>query len=103
MNAALKIWVVIACVLSVGGCASGVGQYSGARHLSPTQCRDLAALRHGAPLTRERNASEMGALEAAGYRPEWADDDPYYPDDLQAAQRLVDEWYATECANGAAD
>jgi hypothetical protein len=40
--------------------------------------------------------SELGALRKAGYDPSpWYD--PYYPDDLQGAQRLVDYWFQTEC------
>jgi hypothetical protein len=40
---------------------------------------------------------ELAALERAGYHPEWSLD-PYYPADLQAAQRQVNIWYQTECA-----
>jgi hypothetical protein len=39
----------------------------------------------------------MAALERAGYHPGWFNDDPYYPADLEAAQRQVDIWYETEC------
>ena len=31
----------------------------GTAHLSTTQCRDLAALRNNAPITPERNRSEL--------------------------------------------
>ena len=34
-------------------------------------------------------------LRKAGYDPSPFWDDPYYPEDLQAAQRLVDYWYRT--------
>jgi hypothetical protein len=47
-------------------------------------------------MTRSRNESELSALEAAGYHPGWSLD-PYYPDDLQAAQRQVGEWFSIEC------
>ena len=40
--------------------------------------------------------SELAALEMAGYHPEWRFD-PYYPADLESAQRQVDFWYRTEC------
>ncbi|OTP70638.1 hypothetical protein PAMC26510_13810 [Caballeronia sordidicola] len=40
--------------------------------------------------------SELAALEKAGYHPGWFFD-PYYPADLQAAQRQVNIWYATDC------
>jgi hypothetical protein len=80
----------------LAGCVTS-GQQQGARTpLSPTQCGDLTALRQQAPLTRERNDSEMAALEEAGYRPKWGFD-PYYPRDLDIAQRRVDSWYQAEC------
>jgi len=44
-----------------------------------------------------QHQSELGALRKAGYDPSPWYDDPYYPDDLQAAQRLVDDWFQTEC------
>lgn len=87
------------CVLalSLTGCVMSSVQPGPRAHLTPTQCSDLTALRHHEPLTRERNASEIAALREAGYDPSPLFDDPYYPDDLQAAQRLVDYWYQTEC------
>jgi hypothetical protein len=91
-----KIWATLpALALSLAGCAAG-GMPEGVTHLSATQCRDLAELRNNAPLTRERNLSELAALREAGYDPSpWFD--PYYPEDLQAAQRQVDRWYQAEC------
>jgi len=41
---------------------------------------------------------ELAALRKAGYDPSPFGYDPYYPEDLQAAQRLVDYWYRMECA-----
>lgn len=79
----------------VGGVPQGAPQ-SGP-HLSPTECRDLAALRSNAPPTMAQHQSELAALRKAGYDPSPWYDDPYYPDDLQAAQRLVDYWFNTEC------
>jgi hypothetical protein len=65
-------------------------------HLSALQCRDLAALKSNAPPTPERNSSELAALRKAGYDPSrWFD--PYYPEDLQAAQLEVDCWFQAEC------
>jgi hypothetical protein len=85
-----------ALAILLAGCATG-GMQQGARsHLSPAQCSDLTALRNHAPLTHERNMSELAALEDAGYRPAWGFD-PYYPSDLQAAQNQVDQWYQAEC------
>ncbi|MBN3761851.1 DUF4148 domain-containing protein [Burkholderia sp. Ac-20365] len=81
--------------LALAGCAAGSMQQA-TTHLSPTQCRDLAELRNNAPPTPQRNRSELAALRQAGYDPSrWYD--PYYPDDLQAAQRQVDRWFQTEC------
>jgi hypothetical protein len=99
----LKIWPMLpALAFLLAGCAAG-GMQEGARtHLSPAQCRDLTALRNHAPLTHERNISELAALEEAGYRPAWGFD-PYYPSDLQAAQSQVDRWYQTECQQAQSD
>jgi hypothetical protein len=87
--------MLAALVLLLAGCAAG-GKPESTSHLSATQCRDLAALRNNAPPTPERNRSELAALRQAGYDPsKWFD--PYYPDDLQAAQRQVDRWFVAEC------
>ncbi|MBN3756344.1 DUF4148 domain-containing protein [Paraburkholderia sp. Tr-20389] len=83
--------------LLLAGCAVATGGASqSGPHLSPTECRDLAALRSNAPPTMAQHRSELAALRKAGYDPSpWYD--PYYPEDLQAAQRLVDYWFKTEC------
>jgi hypothetical protein len=86
--------IVLALLLT--GCAGSTVPQSGT-NLSPTECRDLAALRTNAPPTRAQHLSELTALRKAGYNPSPWNDDPYYPDDLQAAQRLVDHWFETEC------
>lgn len=83
-------------VLLLTGCVAGGVPQSGP-HLSPTECRDLAALRSNAPPTMAEHRSELAALRKAGYDPSPWNDDPYYPEDLQAAQRLVDYWFETEC------
>jgi hypothetical protein len=84
-----------ALALSLAGCATGDGS-PGARHLSATQCRDLTALRDHALVTAARNLSELAALRSAGYDPSRFYD-PYYPDDLQQAQRQIELWYQAEC------
>ncbi|MEA3087927.1 MAG: hypothetical protein QOC89_5624 [Paraburkholderia sp.] len=96
METPLKKWPMLsALVLLLAGCATGGSQQSAA-HLSAAQCIDLAALRSNAPPTPERNRSELAALRKAGYDPSrWFD--PYYPEDLQAAQRQVDRWFQAEC------
>jgi hypothetical protein len=88
--------ILPALMLLLAGCAAGPGPYSGP-HLSPIECRDLAALRTNAPATMAQHHSELAALRKAGYDPSPWSDDPYYPEDLQAAQRLVDYWFETEC------
>jgi len=86
-----------ALVSALAGCTVAVPQQGGT-HLSPTECRDLTALRSNAPPTMKQHQSELAALRKAGYDPSpWYD--PYYPEDLQAAQRLVDHWYQSDCQN----
>jgi hypothetical protein len=85
-------------LLLTGYAAAGVPQ--GAPHLSPTECRDLAAIRSNAPRTKSQHQSELSALRKAGYDPRPWNDDPNYPDDLHAAQRLVDHWFQTDCQQG---
>jgi hypothetical protein len=97
-----------ALALMLTGCAAAggpqtgpqTGSQSGAQsgfHLSPTECRDLAAIRSNAPRTRAQQQSELSALRKAGYNPSPWNDDPNFPEDLHAAQRLVDHWFKTEC------
>ncbi|MEM5383184.1 DUF4148 domain-containing protein [Paraburkholderia phymatum] len=85
-----------ALALLLAGCAAGGVPQSGP-HLSPTECRDLAALRSNAPPTTAQHHSELAALRKAGYNPSPWNDDPNFPEDLHAAQRLVDHWFETEC------
>ncbi|MCP3720928.1 MULTISPECIES: DUF4148 domain-containing protein [Paraburkholderia] len=85
-----------ALALLLTGCAAGGVQQSGP-HLSPTECRDLAALKSDPPGTKAQRQSEIAALRKAGYDPSPWNDDPNYPDDLHAAQRLVAHWFETDC------
>jgi len=87
---------LIVSVLLLTGCVAAGMPQSG-RHLSPTQCRDLAALRRNASPTMAQHRSELAALREAGYDPSPWYDDPYYPEDLEAAQRVVNYWFETEC------
>jgi hypothetical protein len=82
-------------LLLTGYAAAGVPQ-SGP-HLSPTECRDLAAIRSNAPRTKSQHRSELSALRKAGYNPSAWNGNPHYPEDLHAAQRQVDHWYETDC------
>jgi hypothetical protein len=97
MKNANRLWPMLpALVLCLAACSTGGTQAGTRPHLTATQCRDLTDMRNRAPVTHERNMSELAALEEAGYHPGWLFD-PYYPADLQAAQRQVDIWYRTEC------
>jgi hypothetical protein len=90
-----KIWpIIFAVTISLADIAAG-GTAEGATHLSEKECRDLAAIKNHAPVTRERNHSEMAALRKAGYDPKRFD--PHYPKNLHAAQHQVDRWYQAEC------
>jgi hypothetical protein len=91
-----KRLVLAVLPLLLTGCVVGGMQQAGP-HLTPTECRDLAALRSNAPPTMAEHQSELAALRRAGYDPSPWSDDPYYPEDLQDAQRLVDYWFQTEC------
>jgi hypothetical protein len=82
--------------IALSGCVSNGEQAGQTLHLNAVQCRDLTALRHGMPLTSQRNGSELAALETARYHPEWSLE-PNYPGDLQAAQEQVNRWYETDC------
>ena len=81
--------------LLAGYAAAGV-PHSGP-HLTATECRDLAATKSNAPRTRSQHRSELSALRKAGYNPAPWHDDPNYPANLHAAQRLVDQWVESEC------
>jgi hypothetical protein len=97
MKNANKAWPIFpTLVLLLAACATGGMQAGTWTHLSAVQCRDLTEIRNKAPVSHERNMSELAALEKAGYHPGWFFD-PYYPADLEAAQRQVDIWYETEC------
>ncbi|GAB7524868.1 hypothetical protein [Paraburkholderia sp. 2C] len=94
-NSLTTLPILLASAFSLVGCvAGGTTATEGGSHLSATQCSDLAALKSGSS-TPERNRSELAALRAAGYDP--LRFDPYYPSNLQAAQRQVDRWYQQEC------
>ena len=76
---------------------AAVGAPQGGRHLTPTECRDLAEIKSNAPPTKSQHKSELSALRKTGYNPSPWHDDPHYPANLHAAQRLVDQWFETEC------
>lgn len=104
MNGTLKTLtrlLPLACLLT--GCVigqmppPGAGVLPPGRHLTDVECRDLAALKTNTNPTMAQHQVELGALRKAGYDPSPFWDDPYYPEDLQYAQRLVDYWFRTEC------
>jgi hypothetical protein len=91
--AALSLLASVSLLL---GCATR-GMPPTGKHLSPAECRDLAALRANPHPTFGEHQSELVALRKAGYNPSPWYDDPYYPEDIQAAQRLVEYWFQTQC------
>ncbi len=101
MNKPSGTWPML-CVIApvLAACAAGSVEAGTQRHLSATQCSDLTAIRGGFPITRGSNMSELAALEQAGYHPEWSLD-PFYPADLEAAQRQVSIWYEVDCRQDA--
>jgi Domain of unknown function (DUF4148) len=94
MKNANKGWPMLpALMLLLAACATGGMQAGTQTHLSAAQCRDLTEIKNKAPVTHERNMSELAALEKAGYHPGWFFD-PYYPADLEAAKRHVNIWWS---------
>lgn len=91
-----KCLTLAGLALLLTGCAAAGAPQSGP-HLSPTECSDLAALRSNPSPSKAQRQSELSALRKAGYNPSPWSDDPNYPDDLNAAQRLVDHWFQTDC------
>ncbi|WP_248324165.1 MULTISPECIES: DUF4148 domain-containing protein [unclassified Caballeronia] len=79
------------------GNAAAADVSQGGRHLTATECRDLSAMKNKQPPTKTQHRSELSALRKAGYNPAPWHDDPHYPANLHAAQRLVDQWFETEC------
>jgi len=70
MKNANKAWPMLpALVLLLTACATGGMQAGSGTHLSAMECRDLTEIRNKAPVTHERNMSELSALEKAGYHP----------------------------------
>ncbi|WP_408416362.1 hypothetical protein [Paraburkholderia strydomiana] len=57
--------------LLLADCTTGGMQTGTQTQLSATQCRVLTEIRNKAPATRERNISELAALEQAGYHPDY--------------------------------
>ena len=97
MDKTAKVLLLSLAIASLlGGCVVGERPPPG-RHLTATECRDLGALRAGGNTTLAEHQAEVGVLRKAGYDPSPFWDDPYYPDDLQNAQRLEDYWFRTEC------
>jgi hypothetical protein len=97
VDAKAKYWLIaFASASLLAGCAVGEMPPPG-RYLTDRECHDLTALRTNASPTMAEHQSELAALRKAGYDPSPFWDDPYYPEDLQYAQRLVDYWYQHEC------
>lgn len=69
MRRAPGVWLVFAApVLLLAGCAAGGSPYAGP-HLSPTECRDLAAFRTNAPpTTAQFHSGDTPGYERASQR-----------------------------------
>ena len=93
-----RLFVAFASAPLLASCVAVGEMPPPGRYLTDRECRDLTALRTNANPTMAEHQSELAALRKAGYDPSPFWDDPYYPEDLQAAQRLVDYWYRMECA-----
>jgi hypothetical protein len=64
--------------------------------LTPQQCNDYPFVKTQGPLTHRQVIQELKELEAFGYQPTLGND-PYYPDDINAAQALLWKEYARDC------
>ncbi|WP_028225539.1 DUF4148 domain-containing protein [Paraburkholderia ferrariae] len=58
-----------------------------------------ATAQENQPLTRAQVRAQLVELEQAGYRPSLGFD-PYYPDDIQAAERKVAAQHAAQAQQG---
>ena len=64
----MKNILALSAALLLAGCVAGGMPYTGP-HLTPIECRDLAALKTNAPPTMAQHQSELAAFEESGLRP----------------------------------
>jgi Domain of unknown function (DUF4148) len=65
-------------------------------HLTAEQCNDYPFKPVEGHVTHAQLVQELAELESVGYEPDrW---DPYYPNDLQAAQARLHAKYLADCA-----
>ena len=65
-------------------------------HLTAEQCNDYPFKPVEGRVTHAQLVQELAELESVGYEPDrW---DPYYPNDLQAAQARLHAKYLADCA-----
>jgi hypothetical protein len=67
-----------------------------ALRLTPEQCNDYPFKQPTGEVTRAQLNQELGELEAAGYNP--FGEDPNYPNDLEAAERKLQDEYRRDCS-----
>ena len=67
--------------------------------LTPQECKDYPFVAQRGELTRYQVLEELKELEAVGYRPSMAND-PYYPVDIEKAQKRLWAEYARDCTPG---
>ncbi|MGF6652767.1 hypothetical protein OKW34_003356 [Paraburkholderia youngii] len=73
-SAALSALALLLAAYAAGGVQQSASQNG--THLSPTECRDLGAIRINAPPTKAQHQSELSALKKAGCNPSPWNDDP---------------------------
>ncbi|MBN3724611.1 DUF4148 domain-containing protein [Burkholderia sp. Ac-20379] len=71
---------------------------SAAPVMTAQECHSYKASRANRPLTRADVVGNLDALEAAGYTPARGND-PYYPDDIQAAEKKLARMEVKDCGN----
>jgi len=81
---------VALCVLLASGVTSAASK------LTPAECNDYPFKPLSKPVTHAQLMQELRELESVGYDP-WADDEYYYPSDIQLAQARLRLKYRADC------
>jgi hypothetical protein len=86
----MKTWIKLAAVTIVG--ITSLSAH--AEHLTQQQCTSYPFIRDHAP-THADLMRELAELEGEGYST--GDDNNYYPDGIQQAEKLLQNDYAHDC------
>jgi hypothetical protein len=81
---------VALCVLLASGAASAASK------LTPAECNDYPFQPLSKPVTHAQLMEELGELESVGYDPT-ANDESYYPADIQLAEARLRLKYRADC------